>query len=295
MPKVSAAYGDEGRRIVLIAPSRPVLRYHGGKWLIAPWIAANLPPHRTYVEPFGGAASVLIRKPRSYSEVYNDRWDMVVNVFEVLRDPEKAEQLKRELELTPFSRSDFEAIDNETLRSRDPVERARLTVFRSFAGFGSASTNGDFATGFRANSAKSGTTPAHDWVNYPGHVGMFTERLKGVIIENRDAVDVMLQHDGPETVHYVDPPYPHETRNMQRGNASYAFDMTDDDHRDLAKVLDELEGMVVLSGYRSEIYNELYGDWRTLEKQAIADGGRSRTEVLWMNSAAAGRSQGRLL
>lgn len=35
------------------APSRPLLRWHGGKWKLAPWIVSQFPPHRVYVEPFG--------------------------------------------------------------------------------------------------------------------------------------------------------------------------------------------------------------------------------------------------
>jgi DNA adenine methylase len=269
-------------------PSRPILRYHGGKWKLAEWIISKFPKHRVYVEPFGGAASVLMRKDRSYAEVYNDRWDVVVNVFRVLRDPIKSEQLKRLLELTPFSRTEF----NSTFRRRPEgaadVECARLTILRSYAGFGSASTNGEYPTGFRCNSNRSGTTPAHDWVNYPGHIGAFVERLAGVVIENREALEVIGQHDGVGTLFYLDPPYPHSTRNMQRGNAAYAIEMTDEQHRELAEVAHQVKGMVVISGYPCELYDrELYVDWKRLQCEHKADGARSRQEVLWMNESAA--------
>lgn len=265
--------------------ARPVLRYHGGKWKLAPWIISHMPPHRVYVEPFGGGASVLLRKPRSYAEVYNDLWSTVVNVFRVLRDPVQAEQLRKALELTPFARDEFaQAYIQET---DNPIERARKTILRSFAGFGSASTNGEFMTGFRANSNRSGTTPAHDWQHYPQYIPAFVERLQGVLIENRPAIDVIQQQDSDQALHYVDPPYVHATRNMRRGNASYAVEMTDDDHARLAEVLHSVEGMVLLSGYRSDLYDRLYGDWTRIEREAHADGAQPRIEVLWFNKACA--------
>ncbi|MFG8489773.1 DNA adenine methylase, partial [Pseudomonas aeruginosa] len=98
---------------------RPILRYHGGKWKLAPWIIQHLAPHHTYVEPFGGAASVLLRKARSYAEIYNDLDGDVVNLFRVARD--HGEELRQALALTPFAREEFEASYVETT---DPLERA---------------------------------------------------------------------------------------------------------------------------------------------------------------------------
>jgi DNA adenine methylase len=265
--------------------SRPPLRYHGGKWKLAPWIISHFPPHRVYVEPFGGGGAVLMRKPRSYAEVYNDRWETVVNVFRVLRNAEKAEQLRTAIELTAYARDEFTQAYH--LESDSDVERARKTIVRSLMGFGSASTNGEYLTGFRANSNKSGTTPAGDWRNYPRNVPDFVERLRGVFIENRSAAEVIAQQDGAETLFYVDPPYPHSTRNMARGNAAYAFEMSDADHESLAQQLRSARGMVIVSGYRCELYDRLFKGWTVSEKQTHADGARDRIEVLWLNPQCA--------
>jgi len=257
---------------------RPVLRWHGGKWMLAPWIISHFPAHRIYVEPFGGAASVLVRKDRSYAEVYNDLDDDVVNLFRVLRSAD-ARHLVTALELTPFSRLEFmEAY----APCGDAVERARRLVIRSFMGFGS---NGHArSTGFRANSNRSGTTPAHDWVNYSKSLPALIDRLAGVIIEHRQAAEVIRQHDSDQTLFYVDPPYVFSTRSDL--TRDYAHEMSDADHVALAGVLHEVAGMVVLSGYPSPLYQELYGQWHRVERAALADGAAPRTEVLWMNDAA---------
>ena len=115
---------------------RPMLRWHGGKWMLAPWIIENMPAHRIYVEPYCGAASVLFRKPRAYSEVINDLDGEVTGLFRVLRDRAAAKELERLLRLTPFARTEF---DESYTASLDPVEQARRTIVRSFMGFGSNS------------------------------------------------------------------------------------------------------------------------------------------------------------
>lgn len=255
---------------------RPALRYYGGKWLLAPWIISHFPTHRVYVEPFGGGASVLLRKPRSYAEVYNDLDKEIVEFFKVLRDESAARELQRRLHLTPFSRVEF----NEAYVSvTDPIESARRLIIRSFMGFGSDGHNPEVGkTGFRSNSNKSGTTPAHDWANYPSQIQAFTDRLSGVVIENRDAKEVMAQQDGIETLHFVDPPYLPETRGKGHG---YRHEMTNQDHIDLIDFLYGLSGYVVLCGYENSIYRSL--DWPRVARSSYADGARERTEYLWLN------------
>jgi DNA adenine methylase len=256
-------------------PTRPVLRWHGGKWNLAPWVIGFFPRHRCYVEPFGGAASVLIRKPRAYAEVYNDLDGDVVNLFRVLRS-DRAAELVEQVRLTPFAREEFAAAYGQ---SDDPVERARRLITRSFMGFGSNGHNR--STGFRANSNRSGTTPAHDWSNYPDALCMIVDRLQGIVIENRDAKLTMAAHDGSETLHYVDPPYVFATRADL--SKDYAHELTDEDHSELLTFLRSLKGTVILSGYPHPLYDESLPDWYRVERKHLADGARERTEVLWIN------------
>lgn len=260
-------------------PTRPIVRYHGGKWKLAPWIIEHFPPHRVYVEPFGGGGSVLMRKPRSYAEIYNDLDGEIVNVFRVVRD--HGDELRRALELTPFAREEFLLSYKP---SDDPLEQAMRTIARSFMGFGGAAVCGE-VSGFRANSNRSGTTPAQDWRNYPGVLPAAIDRLRGVVIENRNAVEVINHHDGPDTLHYVDPPYHHDTRARgdKKSVKSYKHEMDDDQHRDMASVLNTLQGAVILSGYRCPLYDELYAGWPRIDRAAHADGARDRVESLWLS------------
>lgn len=273
--------------------NRPVIRYHGGKWLLAPWIIGHLPPHQVYVEPFGGGGSVLMRKPRSYAEVYNDLDDEIVGLFRVLRDPLSAARLEEVLRLTPFARQELKAAYGET---DDPIERARRLVVRCFMGFGSDGHNMIVMTGFRANSNRSGTTPAQDWRNWPGAMRAMTDRLQGVVIECRPGIEVMRAHDAPNAVHYVDPPYLPETRSKKtaqsRAQHGYKHEMTVEDHEELLWELCRLNGAVLVSGYPSEMYDRVLHKWQREEREAMADGARPRIEVLWWNEAAEKRLHG---
>ncbi len=270
----------------------PVMRYHGGKYRIAKWIIGLFPEHRIYVEPFGGAAGVLMQKPPSESEVYNDLDGEVSNVFTVLQDPEMSLDLEKRLRLTPYSRREFEKAYEESL---DPVERARKVLIRAHMGFGSAgATKGK--TGFRIDSARKYGTAAHLWARYPDEIPCFLERLRGVLIENRTAVEIINNHDREETLFYVDPPYMHSTRKM--GSVTYKNEMTDQAHEELVALLLQLKGQVILSGYDNDLYSDMLVGWEKKTKIARISAGRgtgTREEVVWLNPACGSRVQQREL
>jgi DNA adenine methylase len=270
---------------------RPVLRYHGGKWRLAKWVIGHFPAHRIYVEPFGGAASVLLQKPASFAEVYNDLDGQVVNVFRVLRDEKKAIRLIGMLELTPYSRAEFELSYGYV---DDDVEMARRTIVRSFMGFRSDSVTTDVSTGFRGSMAFNfWRFCTHDWNTYPAELEKAIMRFKKVAIECLPACDVIEKCDTDETLFYCDPPYLPETRTKMREEkepGGYRFEMSREDHVRLLNVLQKVKGMVVLSAYDSALYSEALKGWGRFETQArvqkACGGSRYSTEVLWLNAAA---------
>lgn len=266
--------------------AHPLIRYHGGKYRLAHWIIAQMPNHTCYTEVFGGAAGVLLQKPRAYAEVYNDLDGDIVNLFKVLRDADLRNELIEQLVLTPYAREEFM---NAWSVATTEVEKARRTIIRAQMGFGSAgATKG--ITGFRIDTKRQYGTAQSLWVDYPEHLGFIGQRLSGVLIENRPAVQVLKDHDAISTLHYVDPPYVHDTRySGAKSGRIYRHEMDDKDHLDLLHTLLELEGMVMLSGYPSDLYDDTLNGWKRVDTKARISSGRgtdTRTECLWINPAA---------
>lgn len=262
--------------------SAPALRYHGAKFRLASWVMGFFPEHTCYVEPFGGAAGVLLQKPRVYAEVYNDLDGSVVNFFRVLRDPVQRAQLLEAIILTPYARSEFEMAWEPT---EDPIEMARRLCIRAQMGFGSAgATKG--TTGFRIDTKREYGTAQHLWQTYPAAIAAAGERMTGVLIENRDAIEVMELHDALTTLHFVDPPYVHHTR--VNGNRTYQHELSDEQHVKLLRSLLGLEGFVVLSGYESDLYEQALQGWEKHATTARISAGRGtalRKECVWLNPA----------
>lgn len=271
--------------VTTATPTRPVMRYHGGKFRLASWIVDHLPPHRLYVEPMCGSAAVLMAKPRSEGEVLADLDGEVVNVFRVLRDRRLGAELQRLIRLTPYAQAEFLSAYKP---AADPVERARRTIVRSFMGHGSGAAGSARRHGFRRGKLTNRVrTPAADWATYPDAIAAFVERLAGVVVEEGDALETIRRYDGPDVLCFVDPPYLLSTRGEKR----YRCEWGEAEHVELASVLHGIRGMAVLSGYPSRLYEDLYRGWGRVECDAMDASSTRRTEVLWLSPAAVARGR----
>jgi DNA adenine methylase len=257
---------------------RPILRYHGGKWKMAPWIIQFFPTHRVYVEPFAGGASVLLRKPQSKSEILNDVNSRLVNLFQVLRNPQMAAELEQQLRLTPFARAEQrQAIEH----GPDPVEDARRLIVLSYQSYSGRDCAGGRLSGFRDSLRTDGTSAAQDWGTLWEHVQSWAIRLRGVTITSDDYWDVMKRFDYGDTLFYCDPPYVRDSR----GDATQAYgaEFTDGDHEHFLKRVKGLCGMVILSGYECPLYEEELSGWERQERDAKTLRNRKAKEVIWLN------------
>lgn len=255
---------------------RPALRYHGGKWLLAEWIIDFFPRHDCYVEPFAGAANVLLRKKPAVHEVYNDLNSEVVNFFHCLR--EYPDELIRVINLTPYSRQEWEQAWEY---HPEPIERARRFYVRSWQSYGSPTSETSSATGWR-NQKSKGTASALRGHHDTARLWDVAARLLAVQIENEDAAAVIKRYDTRNTLFYVDPPYVFSTRSDWSGRA-YQGEMSDEDHIKLSTVLKSVEGMVVLSGYDSDLYRRLYTGWDVVKRESRDITGGTQTEFLWLS------------
>lgn len=257
--------------------------WYGGKFSHLDWLLPLLPPCHHYCEPFGGSAAVLLNRPASPVETYNDLDGEVANFFRILR--EDKERLVESIGLTPFSREEFSIaciVDPE----QNPLERARRFFVRARqvrTGLAQTATLGRWAN--CKNTSRAGMSGVISrWLGSIEDLPEIAERLLRVQIENRPALDVVRLYDSHDTLFYCDPPYVHLTRG---DHSSYGYEMSDDEHRELARVLNSVQGRVAVSNYQCELMDELYPapNWiKTVapEKTIHSTKGK-RVEALWTN------------
>lgn len=256
--------------------------WYGGKFSHLDWLLPLLPESHHYCEPFGGSAAVLLNRPPSPVETYNDLDGDVVNFFQVLREQKDA--LVEAVGLTPFSRAEFSIACAPPAGPISRLERARRFFVRARqvrTGLAQTASLGRWAN--CKNTSRSGMSGVVSrWLGSVDGLPAIASRLLRVQIENRPALEVIDLYDGPDTLFYCDPPYAHGTRGDAR---AYGFEMTDDDHRRFAAKLARIRGKAAVSGYRGPLYDELFAGWRciaALPKQCHSTK-KPRQEVLWVN------------
>jgi DNA adenine methylase len=257
--------------------------WYGGKFSHLDWLLPLLPHCHHYCEPFSGSGAVLLNRKPSAVETYNDLDGEVCNFFRVLRD--EKEKLVKAIGLTPFSREEF-ALACKLDPGLKPLERARRFYIRARqvrTGLAQTASVGRWANCM--NTSRAGMSGVISrWLGGVGMLPYIAERLLRVQIENRPAIDVVRLYDSPTTLFYCDPPYVHGTRGDSK---AYGYEMTDEQHRALAKVLNSCRGMVAISNYQCNLMDELYpaprwGKTVSPERTNHATKGK-RVEVLWTN------------
>lgn len=261
---------------------RIVFGWYGGKFNHLDWLLPLLPACHHYCEPFGGSAAVLLNRDPAPVETYNDIDGDVVNFFRVLRD--HYEELARAIALTPFSREEFYLAIYGDEHNISDLERARRFFVRARqarTGLAQTATLGRWANCKQTSRAGMSGVVSR-WLGSIEGLAEIAERLLRVQIENRPAIDVLQLYDDPDTLFYCDPPYVHASRG---DNNAYSFEMDEQAHRELARVLRQCRGKVAISGYRCELMDELYRDWRRYDaplKQCHSVK-QIRQESVWMN------------
>jgi len=251
---------------------RPAVRWYGGKWNLAAWIIDFFPDHLNYLEPCFGAGSVLFQKPRSRLETVNDLDGDVTNFFRVLRD-QRGELIKR-IELTPWARLEYE----ESLTPcQNEMERARRFWARCWM---SINGTGEGGSGFRVT-----TEAKWDPTFKPGEASYLydvSDRWMGVQIETRDALEFIKNYDNEDTLIYFDPPYLPQTRTKA---GQYRIEQNRQFHINAASVLLSAAGFVIVSGYASPLYADLYEahGWQRHDVEAQTNSGGKRIESLWLS------------
>lgn len=262
---------------------KPILKYPGAKWALAPWIVQYLPRTPHYVEPYCGSAAVFFNLPwRPKHAVLNDLSGDIVNLFRVIR--ERGDELAALIEMTPWAREEYRQSYEPT---DDGLERARRFLVRVWQSHGSYAVAG--RNTWSIGPIDDGGTPrAYGWRRLPQMITDCALPLWEAHIANDPAMDIIAQYARPSALLYVDPPYPLALRKP----GIYTVDnMTDADHLALLDALDAHPGPVVLSGYHCALYDDRLAHWHTVETKAQAEKGNTRTEVLWLNERAAGARQ----
>jgi len=253
-----------------------VLKYPGAKNRSAQIINSFIPKHDVYLEPFFGSGAVFFAKTPCRIETINDLDDNVVCFFKMLRD--NPQDLIRAISLTPFSRKEYEASYDYFTADYSLIEKARKFAVRCWMGFGASNR---YMNGFRSSQQSTSPNVAKIWNNLPTILMSAAARLKNAQIEKLPALELIKRYNTEDVFIYLDPPYLPGTR---KGYLC-RHEMSETDHIELLKIINEHPGKVLISGYDNQLYNNFLPPprWYKTVFKAQSEGGSPRKETLWMN------------
>ncbi len=257
-----------------------IFRYPGSKWGMAEWLISHFPggyEKMVYLEPFVGSGAVFFNKIPSSVETVNDINGDIVNLFRVLR--EQPDKLKRMLELTPYSREEYE---KSFKACDDPVEQARRYMIRTTQAIG-AKSNGK--SGWRNHKQMNIGGTVCKWVNITATIDAAANRLRGtatnlVQIEHMDALRLIERYNNPDTLMYIDPPYVRSTR---KSGKLYSHEMTDSDHKLLLDLIVKSKAKIMISGYDCALYKDALQGWHKDQCISQTTSAKKAVETIWYN------------
>lgn len=230
--------------------------------------------YKTYVEGFGGGASILFKKDPDPIEVYNDLEKNVYSVFKSLSDEKLFKSFKEKLDLTPYSRDLWEEYREDLLKDLSLEERAYKFFYvnrSSFNGIGGFSV-------YKGESRRGMMKTISDYLSVVDRLPEYHQRISRVLVENLDIFDLLEKYDHPSTFFYLDPPYVQETR---ASSQKYLEEFSNEQHQKFIEVCNGLKGKVLISGYDHPLYDNLKGFTKVQFKSPNANS--EATETLWKN------------
>jgi len=265
-----------GNRSKIIA-----FNYFGGKFTWLDYLYENFPSDFNHlVDVFGGSFCVSLNYKGRVIKTANEINEDITNFFEVLRDNEG--ELIRLLLLTPCSNLEYQ---NCWTPTEDKIERARrfyVRVRQSFFGLGAQRRNKGWHMAKTKVNANGGETVSK-WNNAIEKLYDVADIIRSNFqITNFDFIECIEKVDFDKAFFYCDPPYPKETRASFN---DYKFEFSTEKHIELSEKLHGIKGMAMVSSYNSDLYNELYRDWRKVDLPIKKNNIRSNDvqEVIWMN------------
>lgn len=258
--------------------------WYGGKFSHLNWLLPLLPRCNHYCEPFAGSGAVLLNRPPSPVETYNDLDGEVVRFFQVLRD--HTDELIKAVTLTPFSREEYYLAIHGNTDGISDVEQARrfyIKARQTRTGLAQTASLGRWAN-CKNTSRRGMSGTVSRWLGGVDALDDIAARLIRVQVENRPATDILRLYDSPTTLFYCDPPYLHATRGDSK---AYGFEMDEDQYSEFAEIANNCEGMVAVSGYDHPLMGILFPSeswFKTLGAlKTIHSTKGARQEVLWTN------------